>query len=372
MTSREAFFILNLLSGIGPVRVKQLLQIYGRPEEILRARQSSLAKIRGIGGKCARLLANWPDHVDLDGELALAERAGVTMLAFDDPDYPYLLKEIHDPPLCLYVYGDVPALDESCRRGLAIVGSRHSTRYGSVATEALAAAAVKTGWLIVSGLARGIDTAAHEAALQHQGRTIAVVAGGLGSIYPAENVELARAIREQGAIVSEQPMMMKPDRRSFPMRNRIIAGLALGVVVVEAGQKSGAIITAQQALEQGRLVFAVPGRIDSPMSRGCHSLIKQGAKLIESIDDIMSEFTYLPGFEAAETGAALEAQPQLELALSKKESSILELLQAGEMGIDEMVGELQETVSSVLATLFSMELRRLVRQLPGKRFELYQ
>ncbi len=192
-------------------------------------------------------------------ELKLVERAGVTVITLEDPGYPEVLKEIYDPSLCLYVRGKIGVLnDGTLKRSLAVVGSRRTTRYGVVTTENLTLSAVNAGLAIVSGLARGIDTIAHRVAVQSGGCTIAVLGGGLGYIYPQENLSLARAITDNGLLMSEQPMLFKVDKRSFPMRNRIISGLTRGTIVIEAGAHSGALITAQQALEQGRLVFAVP------------------------------------------------------------------------------------------------------------------
>lgn len=370
MTSREAYIALNLVPGIGPVTVRQLLREFGTPEEILRQPRSRLGELPGLGERLAEQLAAWPEHADVDGELRLAERGGVQLLTLDDPDYPAPLRELPDSPLVLYVRGDLEALRLAKDAGLAIVGSRRATNYGMQCAGLLAAAAAQAGWVVVSGLAVGIDTAAHDAVLKCQGRTIAVLACGLAEVYPPENVDLARRLCAQGALVSEHPMLRRPDRRYFPMRNRIISGLALGTLVVEAGTQSGALITARMALEQGRSVFAVPGRIDSPMARGCHQLIKQGAKLVESLDDIVEEFGFLPGFRKA-TAPELPADPDARLGLSEVETRLWQYLREhGECTLDDLAIALDLPIGDAIAALFALELKRAVRQLPGRRFEL--
>jgi len=371
--ARDAYIILNYLPDIGPVRVAELLTFYETPAAILAAPRAELLRIRGVGEKVADSIANWASLCDLSAELARVERAGVQIVTPLDDAYPPLLREIHDPPLALYVRGDREALRLS-RTSIAIVGSRHTTAYGVHMAEELAGAAVMTGWSVVSGLARGIDTAAHEAVVRLGGRTLAVIGSGLGRIYPQENLALARRITERGAVLSEFPMDYAPNRRTFPMRNRVISGISRGTVVVEAGTKSGSLITAAQAADQNRLVFAVPGRVDSPQSRGCHGLIKEGAKLVETFQDVLEEFAMLPGFEAPTlppAAAPADGEPAgtgaADTGLSELEHRILDLLEAGEESIDNVVVAAHSPVPEVLRALFNLELRRLVRQLPGKR-----
>ena len=372
MTSREAYLILNLLPGIGSARVKQLLQYYDSPELILKEKVSVLAKVQGIGSKLANIIANWESHADLEKEFQVTEKAGVEICTLSDTEYPQLLKEIYDPPLCLYVRGNVKSLN--CAFPIAFVGSRRTTRYGIEIAERLTISAVKVGITIISGLARGIDTVAHTAAVEHDGTTIAVLGGGLGYIYPQENIGLARKICEKGALVTEYPMAAKPDRRCFPMRNRIIAGMSHGTVITEAGARSGALITAQQAIDQGRQVFAVPGRVDSPLSRGCHYLIKDGAKLVETIDDILEEFNLFSQIKEKifpeEIESSHESNDANSLQLSDNERIIIALLKKGEMSTDEIVQHSQISTQEVLSVLLGLEIRRLVVQLPGKRYNL--
>ncbi len=379
MDNSDAYFILNLLPGIGPLRVSQLLTLFGEPSAILSARRGELARVPRIGAKLADVLCNWQRHCDPEAERQCADRGGVTIVTREDAAYPALLREIHDPPLCLYVRGSIEALSRSSARAIAVVGSRRTTRYGISVAENLASAAGLAGWTVVSGLARGIDTVAHEATLRAGGTTVAVLGGGLARIYPQENIDLARRIAAAGgAVISELPMTFRPDRRTFPMRNRIISGMTHGCIVVEAGHRSGSLITAGQALEQNRQVFAVPGRIDSPQSRGCHSLIKDGAKLVESFHDVLEEFCVLPGFggdaagadvTAGEGGQAKKLQPE-DLQLSELERKLLALLGENEMAIDGLIAEMQELPAKVIAAVVTLEMRHIVRQLPGKRVAL--
>jgi DNA processing protein len=292
------------------------------------------------------------------------------VLTRDDADYPELLAQIHDPPLCLYVRGDPAALART-RGGIAIVGSRRTTSYGTAVADRLATGAAVAGWPVVSGLARGIDTVAHRATLDAGGTTVAVLGCGLAYVYPQENLALARRIvAEGGALVSEFPMMCRPDKRNFPMRNRVISGLTRGTVVVEAGLKSGSLITAGTATDQGRSVFAVPGRVDSPQSRGCHALIKDGVRLVESFQDIAEEFAGLPGldlFSEAEKGAATVRKSAPDLTLTDLERKILSFLDENETAIDTLIVAAGEPPARVLSTLLLLEMKRLVKQLPGRR-----
>ncbi|MFA4945423.1 MAG: DNA-processing protein DprA [Lentisphaeria bacterium] len=391
MDNHEATIILNCLPGIGPARVTRLLMGFGEPAAILRASAGELTAVPGIGEVLARTIAGWEKTVDLQRELGLAERAGVRILTRQDAEYPRRLTEIHDPPLCLYVRGPEGALDR-LDRSLAIVGSRHTTPYGCLMAETLATAAAQAGWSVVSGLARGIDTVAHQAVVNAHGCTVAVLGSGLGRIYPQENLNLARRLVEEGgALVSEFPMAYPADKGTFPMRNRLIAGMTLGTVVVEAGLQSGSLITAGQALEQGRAVFAVPGRVDNPQARGCHALLKDGARLVESFSDVLDELLALPGFQAelrtpqraasgsaapaprAAAGGAPETEPDpfAGMPFSELERRIVDWLRPrGETAIDDLVAGLNEAASKVLGALLGLELRHVVSQLPGRRATL--
>ncbi len=373
MTRNEAYVVLNSLPLIGPIRVRQLLQVFATPEAILAASAHDLTAVSGIGPKASQALVDWRERVDLARELQLAEEAGVEIISVEDADYPQQLKEIKDPPLVLYIKGDRDALRMTTERGLAVVGSRRTTMYGDKLARNLTAAAVQAGWVIVSGLARGIDTIAHQTTVDNDGRTIAVLGGGMLQVSPPENIPLATAICKNGCVITEQPMNMRPDKRTFPMRNRIIAALCPGTLVVEAGRGSGSLITAEKAFAFNKKVFAVPGRVDSPQSQGCNDLIRQGAKLTASLDDIATEFSILPGLASAMIPEATESkpvQPVLAIDLSPDETAICQALEPGEAGIDELVGRCGQPVHRLLSTLMGLELKRVVRQGPGKRFAL--
>ncbi|NMA46800.1 MAG: DNA-protecting protein DprA [Lentisphaerae bacterium] len=371
MDHRSALIILNMLPGIGPGRKRQLVTYFGSAEAALAASEEELQRVPGIGSRLAPTLHNWQDFCDLDSELRLLEQSGTTLITEEDDAYPPLLREIHDPPICLYVRGSLDALRNSAG-AIAIVGSRHTTFYGQRMADSIAAAASYAGWPVVSGLARGIDTVAHEACLRAGGCAIAVIGSGLSYLYPQENVGLAMRITQAGgAVISEFPMRYRPDKRSFPMRNRIIAGIALGTIVVEAGLQSGSLITAAQALEQNRAVFAVPGQVDTPFARGCHALIKEGAKLIESFQDVIEDFTLLPGMKEetldAKRPPVTTVKPRHELHLQGLERTLWTFLQEGEMSIDDLIVQSGQETSSVLAALLTLEMKHLVKQLPGKR-----
>ena len=376
MDNRTATIVLNMLPGIGPLRVNQLLTLYGTPSAIFSASRDELARVPGIGGHFAERIRQWQNFCDIDAELELVERGGVTLITRDESEYPELLHEIHDPPLCLYVRGDVSAL-RTLKASVAIVGSRRTTRYGISTAGNLGTAAALAGWTVVSGLARGIDTVAHQAVLDSEGCTVAVLGSGLAHLYPQENVDLARRIAGTGgALVSELPMRYRPDRRTFPMRNRIISGMTRGTIVVEAGTRSGSLITASQALDQNRQVFAVPGRVDSPQSRGCHQLIKEGAVLVENFHDVLAEFSFLPGL-TAEAGTSLDAEASKagegdfmragDLQLTETETKLLAFIDRDERAIDDLISTVGEPTGKVLSALVALEMRHLVRQLPGKR-----
>ena len=281
---------LNLIDGVGPVRVRQLLDFFGEAPAVLKASKQQLLSVRGIGEETAEAIVRWESQVDLAGELKRIADYGCRVVIQSDPEYPALLREIYDPPVVLYVKG---ALTERDKNAVAIVGSRQTTHYGIETARKLGYQLAYTGVTVVSGGARGIDTAAHQGALSAKGRTIAVLGTAINVVFPPENAELFERIAANGAVISQFPFNRNGDRQSFAIRNRIVAGMTLGSVVVEANLSSGALITANFATEYGRQVFAVPGRIDSPRSKGCHELIKKGAKLCEGAEDILSEFEYL-------------------------------------------------------------------------------
>ncbi|HEY5296618.1 MAG TPA: DNA-processing protein DprA [Verrucomicrobiae bacterium] len=365
MDSREAFIALNLIEGVGPIRARLLLEHFGDAPKILAAAKSELLRVRNIGEETAEAIANWEKSVDLAGELKRISDFGCHVLISADENYPALLREIYDPPLVLYVKGALTAKDKNA---VAMVGSRQTTHYGIETARKLAYQLAYVGVTVVSGGARGIDTAAHQGALSAKGRTIAVLGTGINLVFPTENAELFQRISENGAVITQFPFNRPADKQSFPIRNRIVAGMTLGTVVVEANSTSGALITANMAVEAGRQVFAVPGRIDSPRSKGCHDLIKKGAKLCEGAEDILSEFEYLfPASNRPPSPGETGVLPALEL--SENEQKVFDALKTDdELSIDEVIRASGLSSSAVSVGLLSLEMKRIVKQLPGKMF----
>ena len=364
MDNREALVALNMVDQVGPVRLRHLLQHFATPVEILAASRESLLLVPGVGEETAHAIANWEHHVDLKAELNRIERFACRILIPEDSEYPPALREIYDPPIVLYVRGDLRNED---RNAIAIVGSRQSTSYGIEVSRRLAYQLGHIGITVISGGARGIDTAAHQGALAARGRTVCVFGTGIDRIFPPENAQLFERTAEHGALLTQFPFSRPADKQTFPIRNRIVAGMTLGTVVVEANLSSGALITAKFATDYGRQVFAVPGRIDSPRSKGCHELIRQGARLCESAEDILGEFEYL--FPSRNRGPSPAETGELPaLHLSDREHSVLTVLDRGEVQLDEIIRQCQLPASVVSVTLLGLEMKRLVQQLPGKRF----
>lgn len=290
MTEQEALLILNAVPELGSVRIRNLIKYFGTADRVLKAPESKLIQVEGIGRKITHGVRSWQKYFDLKKECLLIEKYKAEILTFGHPEYPPLLKEIYDPPVVLYIRGNILKED---KMAVAIVGARRASYYGLNTARQLAQQLSSRGLTVISGLARGVDTKAHEGALNGQGRTIAVFGCGLDRIYPPENKKLVEQIIKNGAVVTEFPFGTPPFKQNFPRRNRIISGLSLGVVVIEAGQYSGSLITARLAAEQGREVFSVPGRIDAVTSRGTNVLIKNGAKPVLKLEDIIEEIKYL-------------------------------------------------------------------------------
>ena len=353
-----------MVEHVGPVRVRQLLQHFGDAPAILRASKQQLMFVRGIGEDTAEAIANWEKNVDLAAELKRCEEFGCHVVTQDDAEYPEMLRQIYDPPIVLYVKGTLTAADKN---GVAIVGSRQTTHYGIEVARKFGYQLAYVGVTVVSGGARGIDTAAHQGALSAKGRTICVLGTGINIVFPPENAELFARIAESGAVVSQYPFNRQADRQSFAIRNRIVAGMTLGTVVVEANLTSGALITANFAVEYGRQVFAVPGRIDSPRSKGCHDLIKKGAKLCEGAEDILSEFEYL--FPASNRPPTVNETGVLPaLTLSENEQKVYDALDKEPTPMDDVIRQCGLPASAVSVALLSLEMKRAVRQVPGKLF----
>ena len=365
MDSREALIVLNMIEGVGPVRTRSLLEHFGEAPKILAASAARIQQVRNIGEETAARIAAWEKSVDLAGELKRIQDFGCHVLIQSDESYPASLREIYDPPVVLYVKGELTGRDKN---GIAMVGSRLTTPYGIETAQKLAYQLAYLGVTVVSGGARGIDTAAHQGALSAKGRTIAVLGTGINLVWPPENAELYARIAANGAVITQFPFNRPADKQTFPIRNRIVAGMTLGTLVVEANLSSGALITANFAIEYGRQVFAVPGRIDSPRSKGCHELIKKGAKLCEGAEDVLGEFEYLfPASNKPPSAGETGVLPALEL--SANEQKVYDAVTAGEEStIDEVIRAAGLPSSTVSVALLGLEMKRLVRQLPGKLF----
>ena len=363
MTEFEALLRLHMTRGIGTKTYQALIERFGSSEAILDAPRAELEAVPGIGPKLATAVIETSRNIDITSEINLAKEKNVQIIPCTSDQYPKHLKTIYDPPLVLYVKGNILETDIIA---LAIVGARRCTYYGLSQAERFSRLLAQKGFCIVSGMARGIDAAAHRGAINSNGRTIAVLGCGLGVIYPRENIELAEQITQHGAIVSELPMNTPPDFRNFPPRNRLISGLSLGVLVVESLLNSGSLITAQWALEQGKEVFAIPGNIDNIYSRGTHKLIKEGAKLVEDITDIIQELG--PVAEILNTCDAPPTNDPRSLSLNSQEKKIFSLLSSSPKDIDEIIQLAGLPTSVVTSTLMILEIKKLVKQLSGKRF----
>jgi DNA processing protein len=362
MTSQEALVALNMLPKIGPVRVRRLLEVFGDPASILSAPKDRLMRVDSIGEETAKILRSWQDHADPATELREAAERGISVITQDDEDYPSPLRDAYDPPLLLYVWGKLEARD---RHAISVVGSRRATHYGTQATRKLSYQIAQAGFTIISGLARGIDTAAHEAAVAANGRTIAVLGSGLAKLFPQENLALAEKIASGfGAVVSEFPLHTSPDKQTFPMRNRIVAAWARAVLVVECPAWSGSLITANLASEYGKPIFAVPGPIDKPTSAGCNQLIRDGATLVADASHLLDDLGELPFARKASA-----AEPAAELPeLPEEEAAVFAAVTAEESPVDLIIERSGLAAHIVTANLMKLEMRRLVRAFPGFRY----
>ena len=359
---------LACVPGIGSRLRRLLLDRFGTPDGVFAASPAEIASVGRISRKLAAALPALADDPAADDVIALCRKRSVDILLDGRDAYPSLLSRIDDPPGLLFVRGTLLPQDSL---SVAIVGARHATAYGLKVAEQFGAGLARAGYTVVSGLARGIDAAAHRGAIKAGGRTIAVLGSGVLNVYPPEHADLACEVIDSGALISELPPLTDPNAGTFPQRNRIVSGLSLGVVVVQAADRSGALITARLATEQGREVFAVPGPIDCRMSRGCHELIRDGAKLVASVDDILEEFG--PLFETVTTADGRAVKSAAELQLGDVEQRVLDAYDAlaeGEsnpVSIDEIVNSSGLAASQVLATIGVLEMRRLIRRLPGNQ-----
>lgn len=373
MNNLETLLLLNMVPSLSGIYILRLIREFDQPRQILEADKARLLKIEGITPhKIEEIYRAKKDVSKIDRELKLCRKENISIKTILDKDYPENLKCIYDPPPVLYVKGNLSDCDYD---SIAIVGSRRASFYGISMASRLSRELAGLGITIVSGLARGIDTASHKGALSADGRTIAILGSGLLRLYPPENKELADSISStNGAVISEFSLETPPLARNFPRRNRVISGLSLGVVVVEAARNSGALITADLALEENREVFAVPGKMDSTTSVGTHSLIKQGAKLISSTEDIIDEIKIKlrrPAAPIAKQRRALKEEPGNgfpELNLDNSEDSVYKILSKEPLYIDEIINLSKMNVSRLSPVLMKLQLKKMIRELPGKNF----
>ncbi|MBN1996724.1 DNA-processing protein DprA [candidate division KSB1 bacterium] len=348
---------LLCVPGIGSLRVRKILERFGSADAAFRTPWQELVQVEGIDKRLALAIKNYNDFTHARQQISLAKKYKINILTFWDAKYPPLLKNIFNPPVLLYYCGEWRQPDY---QGLAIVGTRVPSPYGRLVSEQMTRELCARGVTLISGLARGVDTIVHRTTVLSGGRTVAVLGSGLDRIYPDENRGLAEKIKGNGVLVSEFPIGTGPDAPNFPRRNRIIAGLSAGTLVIEAGDKSGALITADFALEQGREVFAVPGLINNPKARGCNTLIQQGAKLVQNVHDILQEFS----IPEPERGTS----EQLDLLLSPEEQQVYDVLSCEVKYIDRIAAESSISVSRVSTILLSLELKNIVKQVAGKNF----
>jgi len=363
LNERDAALQLDLVQGIGPKIFADLIERFGSANNVLDAAPSDLRSVAGVSQTLVSRIASAKTEIDIRPTLKLCDEHHIQVLDPTSDNYPTPLKEIYDPPNILFAQGELLPVDSIA---IAIVGARHATHYGLTVAESLARQLSMAGFTIVSGLARGIDAAAHRGALKSGGRTLAVLGGGILNMYPPEHADLAAEVRNQGALLSEALPLSAPKTGCFPRRNRIVTGLCLGTIVVEASDRSGALISARMAMEQGREVFAVPGRIDSRMSRGCHQLIRDGAKLVQSIDDILEELGPLATPTTRDDQSTI--RHPAELKLSEQETQVLNAISLEATDFDRIIAQTGLPVARVLSTISVLEVRRLVRRLSGTSF----
>ncbi len=360
---------LKRVPGIGNHLYGRLIDRFETPDKVFEASKSELVKVEGVSPALADAIKGYRPDEELQKEIDLAQKQGVRIITLGDSEYPALLKQIHDPPPYLYLKGSLAGTET----GIAVVGARNASSYGMAMAKQLCRDLALMGMTIVSGMARGIDTAAHTGALEAEGKTVAVLGSGLGVIYPYENKNLFYRISETGAVVSEFPMMEEPLPYNFPARNRIISGMTLGTVVVEAAKRSGSLITARLAGEQGREVFAVPGNVNSLKSAGAHNLLKQGAKLVSCAQDVMEEFPQLAAGVASKRVSGKAGAEPLSTALpdlTGEEARVFDMLEPYPIHIDELSRKVNMPIGRLSGILLNLELKGAVSQSPGKYFSI--
>jgi len=360
MSDPKFWIALSDVPDVGPVTAKKLLAIYKKPEAVFKAPYKELANIRGIGTAKAKNIKGYSEWGKIDAQLKKLDATGIKIITFSDKDYPETLKNIEDAPIVLYIKGTIQKED---RYAVAVVGSRKYSSYGKLAAEKLSSELSSMGFTIVSGMARGIDTLAHTAAVKSGGRSIAVLGSGIDVPYPPENRGLMEKLSGSGCVISEFPPGTLPERENFPKRNRIISGLSLGVLVVEATADSGSLITATYAVEQGKEVFAVPGNINSANSLCTNDLIKKGAKLVQSAEDVIEELApVLRGY--------IRTREKANIELPVEEKRLCDIMTAEPKHVDMLSRESKMPAQKVLGILLSLELKGIAKQAEGKKFFL--
>lgn len=363
-SSVDDLILLNM-AGIGYIKLKSMLEYFGSTEEAFKVKEDYLQEMKDIGPTLAQKIYRVKTGDNLKKEKRLIKKHKLNIISIFDKSYPENLRRIYNPPIVLYIKGQIKNEDNI---SVALVGSRKASLYGTNMCTKLSSRLAGAGVTIVSGLARGIDTAAHKGAIESSGRTFAVLGNGLSFIYPPENRKLASEVAENGAVISEFPMEKQPYPQNFPMRNRIISGLSLGVVVVEAAQKSGALITADYALNEGREVFAVPGRANSITSTGAHRLIQNGARLVEEAGDILEELNIAPVAEKALSKAEEKNMLAKKKRLKALEKRLYGILSDEPLHIDKIIKLSGLSPGEAVKHLLSLEMKKFVKELPGKNF----
>jgi len=364
MSDLQYWLALHLLPDIGPVVARRLISTFGSPREVFLRPASELTQVAGIGRSRLTSITGFHQWDRVRREIDRAEKTGVSLITSDAPEYPEGLRHVHDAPLLLYVKGNVMDMD---KYGIAMVGSRTASPYGLEMAERMSRTLALSGLTVVSGMARGIDTASHAGALKAGGRTIAVLGCGVDVVYPASNRGLMKSIEASGAVLSEFPFGTRPNKENFPRRNRIISALSLGVIVVEAALDSGSLITVAYALEQGKEVFAVPGNVTSPNSRGTNDLIKKGARLVERAEEVIEELS--PRLKSALKEDVLRKEKAMP-DMTEEERAVCNCLHNGPRHIDAIIREIKVPSGRTLSLLLGLELRGLISQTRGKHFTL--
>jgi len=364
MSDIAYWIALRSVSGIGEVLYKNLISVFKHPKLVFNASKNDLLKVEGVGEGLVYQVKDFSDWDQAEKQALRIEKSRYKFKVLTDSDYPTNLINIHNPPPYYHLSGNIIPDD---RMSIAVVGSRSPDQYGSAVTQKLVKGLVDTGFTIISGLAKGIDSIAHKAALKNNGRTIAVLGSGLDYIYPYENRNLYNQIVKNGAVISEFELGTKPEAVNFPRRNRLISGLSLGVVVIQATEKSGSLITADFALEQNREVFAVPGNIANNLSKGTHNLIKKGAKLVNDLEDILEEIHNVVALDLNKKNLNVNDKQK---PIDGDEQKVLDYIGNDPVHVDNIINYTNLDTSTVLTVLLTLELNDLVVQLPGKYYQL--